>query len=272
MKRLEGEKYVTVGWVPSMISFLRKRMEDARLNFPSHDDEDEENNGDNECPENEQVIEDFLPDLVKKMSKDFDNRFGNIDERQFDGTISRGFMNRQIGIHPTIVLASVLDPRFKSLSCFWMQEDKDSIWSCLLDEMKIYASTIPFNENEDDNGLIHNPRRNANVDHNELDQFLIDLEHEDGDEFILNNNANQNNGDGNENNDQDRITRMCELELNEYRKLPTQNIYNHVNNKFECPLRDFGIIIKNSSQFFLNWLKSSCAFRLHRLLQNAYFL
>ncbi len=139
MKRLEGEKYCTVSWVPTMISFLRKRLGDAMDAHP-YLNNDEESNDDVSKNEEDLVIEDVLPHLLMKLNKDFEERFGNGDDRQFDAVVIRGFLNRQIGIHPTIVIASVLDPRFKSLSCFWMQEDKDAIWNALLAEMKSYLS------------------------------------------------------------------------------------------------------------------------------------
>ena len=44
-------------------------------------------------------------------------------------------MNRQVGVHPAVAIATVLDPRFKLLNGFNNNEDKVRIWDALLAEM-----------------------------------------------------------------------------------------------------------------------------------------
>ena len=238
MKRLEGEKYSTVGWVPSMISFIRKRLDDSSKDFPTNDNSDSDREDNDNVEEN--LIQDFLPDLIMKMKKDFIARFGEGDARQFDGSINRGFLNRQIGIHPLIVIASALDPRFKSLSCFWIQEDKDAIWKSLLDEMVNYAKDNNLYKQDDvdgkDNKAAPNEKDQGN-DKDDLDHFLMDLDQNYGDDEILNDESN-NDEDGIDS-EEDRITRKCMKELNDYRKLQPSSIYGEDRSKFLCPLKDF---------------------------------
>ena len=243
MKKLEGEKYSTVGWVPSMISFLRKRLDDAERQFPSTNEGDADSSGEESQNDSdndqEQLIHDFLPDLVKKMKKDFEARFGNGDARQFDGSIIRGYMNRQIGIHPTIVISSVLDPRFKSLSCFWIQEDKDSIWDTLLDEMVILAKHkgmfTGVEEEQNEGRENENHFGNGN---DELDLFLNDLENDHRDDAIVNDPAN-NVREVNQDQGTDGIRRQCKEELDQYKRLQSLGRYNNETNSFSCPLKDF---------------------------------
>ena len=238
MKRLEGENYSTVGWVPSMVSFLRKRLDDSSREFPSNDNSDSDRE-DNDVVE-ESLIEDFLPDLIMKMKKDFVARFGDGDARQYDGTINRGFLNRQIGIHPLIVIASALDPRFKALSCFWIQEDKDAIWKSLLDEMVNYAKSknlFEDGDNDANNNTVSNKETESGNDKDELDDFLMDLDKNYGDDEILNDQGN-NEEDG-VNSVEDRIFCKCKKELNEYRKLKPSSIFIGDKSKFLCPLQDF---------------------------------
>ena len=236
MKRLEGEKYCTVSWVPTMISFLRKRLQEAKNSYPTLDNENNDIEEDNHDEEEEDLlVEDVLPHLVKKLNIDFDNRWGDGDSRQFDASVSRGFLNRQIGIHPSIVIASVLDPRFKSLSCFWIEEDKSAIWDALLKEMINYATVANVNAPDHVQAVNENDN-NVNLGGNdELDHFLQELEEDHGDDEIIrddNNNAN----DMPRN---DVIIRMCERELKRYRELLPMAVWNNPNKRFVCPLLDF---------------------------------
>ena len=47
------------------------------------------------------------------MLKDFEKRWGVGGEPVFNEIVVRGFMNRQLGVHPCFVIAMCLDPRFK---------------------------------------------------------------------------------------------------------------------------------------------------------------
>ena len=243
MKRLEGDKYCTVSWVPTMISFLRKKLADAKLAYPTLDQEEGDLHDDDEREE-DFLIEDVLPDLIKKMHKDFEDRWGCGDFRQFDASVTRGFMNRQIGIHPSLVIASALDPRFKSLSCFWIEEDKEAIWNALLQEMIVYARNLDPDIRANDE-----PGDNTEVEvevngTDEIDDYLLELEEDHRDDMIV---LNQNLEE--ENNDQrdDRIARMCKRELKIYRELLPLAVWNNPNQRFVCPLLDFWL--PNQSKF-----------------------
>jgi len=49
------------------------------------------------------------------LLKDFEERWVHNDGTVFCGTVRRGKFNRQVGIHPALVVASFLDPRHKQL-------------------------------------------------------------------------------------------------------------------------------------------------------------
>jgi hypothetical protein len=53
--------------------------------------------------------------LAKVLLKDLNCRWGESTSSTYAGTVHRGRMNRQVGVHPVLVTASFLDPRFKSL-------------------------------------------------------------------------------------------------------------------------------------------------------------
>jgi hypothetical protein len=50
----------------------------------------------------------------------------------FDGSIHQGRANQQVGVHPAIAIATVLDPCFKSLNGFENSENKMRIWDALI--------------------------------------------------------------------------------------------------------------------------------------------
>jgi hypothetical protein len=51
--------------------------------------------------------------LAKVLLKDLNCRWG--EPSTYHGIVKRGRMNRQVGVHPALVMASFLDPRFKFL-------------------------------------------------------------------------------------------------------------------------------------------------------------
>ena len=99
---LEGEKYVTSSWVLETIQMLREGLESAKTALPSN--------------KYEQVAQ----NLAKVLLKDLNCRWG--ESSTYDGIVHRGRMNRQIGVHPVLVMASFLDPRFKSLQHLQLRE------------------------------------------------------------------------------------------------------------------------------------------------------
>ena len=96
-KLLEGEKYVTSSWVAMAVSLIRKQLGDMSA--------------------------DEQPDTASKhlaasLLTDFDERWGTGGDNGsfFNPTVQRGIANRQVGIHPHLLIATFLDPRFKSLT------------------------------------------------------------------------------------------------------------------------------------------------------------
>ncbi len=57
---------------------------------------------------------------AKVLLKDLNCRWG--ESSTYDGIVHRGRMNRQVGVHPVLVMASFLDPRFKSLQHLQLRE------------------------------------------------------------------------------------------------------------------------------------------------------
>ena len=50
------------------------------------------------------------------MLSDFEDRWGKSTDPMFTGDVRRGYRGRQVGIHPSLLIASFLDPRWKSLA------------------------------------------------------------------------------------------------------------------------------------------------------------
>ena len=98
-KRLEGDKYVSSSWVAPAIGIVRTRLTDL-ANQPTHPQ-----NGD---PPSKV--------LAKAMLSDFEDRWGKSTDPMFTGAVQRGYRSRQVGIHPALLVASFLDPRWKSLA------------------------------------------------------------------------------------------------------------------------------------------------------------
>jgi len=96
-KLLEGDKYVTASWVAQAVHHIRVKL--TKL-------------GDPEMPESASRT------LAASLLVDFNVRWRNSGEAVFGDTVQRGWGNRQIGIHPVLLLATFLDPRFKRFTAF----------------------------------------------------------------------------------------------------------------------------------------------------------
>ena len=132
-------------------------------------------------------------------------------------------MNRQVGVHPAVAIATVLDPRFKSLNGFDNNDDKVRIWDALLAEMILRADkgTVEEEQETDD----ENPRGNQepaccpvpDADDDDI-AFFIDQNTE----------ANANNNMAQQEHAAlaGGIRERCEMELAAYRQLPSLLIRN----------------------------------------------
>ena len=234
MKRLEGEKYSNIGLVPSCISYLRKTIEEAI----------EENNVSLNQRNDSHT---FLEYIIKNISIDFDQRWGDEDSDQFDGEIIRGRANRQVGMHTVIAIACALDPRNKGLSSY-NETEKDDIWDILTqyatdyaEENGIYADVI----NDKDEGMDNNAPQIDNLDNQNMDEFDRFLSDFNQDEVIPANPGERNN-DNNDNNDNEAdddeenmcpVLAKCYEEVQKYRRL--RSIPYVDNGRILCPLKDF---------------------------------
>lgn len=73
--------------------------------------------------------------LAASLLDDFEPRWGCITV--FDATVVRATRNRQMGIHPALLLATFLDPRFKSLFTIPDEQSQTDIHARVLELMKM---------------------------------------------------------------------------------------------------------------------------------------
>lgn len=77
-----------------------------------------------------------VQNLAKKLLADFRTRWLDDDTNQFDGAVRRGNGHRRCGIHPTVAIATALDPRTKKLGAFRNgTNSRENIWEALLHKM-----------------------------------------------------------------------------------------------------------------------------------------
>jgi hypothetical protein len=161
-KNLEGEHYVTISTIPGYIGALRKLLQKHVVQQANT------------------VEEKKVHNLVNQLFLDFNVRWRGAFDRVFTGEVTCGAYNRQIGIHPTIWLATALDPRFKHLNCIVHEADKQAIWASLLKVMST------FHERMSDQPIDQIPAAGVNEpsdplavdeeDDNELMDLLINAE------------------------------------------------------------------------------------------------
>jgi hypothetical protein len=93
-KILEGEKYVTASLVAQAVNFIKKKLKAM-------------SGGDQ--PENASKV------LSANLLMDFEKRWTGPNNLVFSPNVRRGEQNRQVGIHPYLLIATFLDPRTKDL-------------------------------------------------------------------------------------------------------------------------------------------------------------
>jgi hypothetical protein len=97
---LEGDKYVSISWVPVMVGTIRKKLKVTAEFLPGN------------------TVDAAARNLAKTLYDDFCKRWNDEIAPVFDPTVVRGYMQRQVGIHPLVCLATCMDPCFKSLPTF----------------------------------------------------------------------------------------------------------------------------------------------------------
>ena len=120
---LEGDKYVTISWVPIMVGTIRKKLKETAEFLPGN------------------TVDAAARNLAKTLYDDFCKRWNDETAPLFDDKVVRGYMQRQVGIHPLVCLAMCMDPRFKSLPFFRLDE-KETLWKALLDWMEKMAPFV----------------------------------------------------------------------------------------------------------------------------------
>ena len=157
-KLLEGENYITVSFVPFLISSIRRGLQAVLADANSSD----------------QVVA-----LVTKMLNVFDKHWGTGE----DGTVatdhqSTGPNRRPKGIPLLTLLASLVDPRFKTgpgLS----NEDKSFLWDEILEEMVVLARVDINRRNQQQGPVVPilpvNPEQQVNNNMNNNDDIFAQI-------------------------------------------------------------------------------------------------
>lgn len=112
-KLLEGEKYVTASFVAGAVTTIGTKLK-AIADDPTS----------------------VSADAASSLLTDFEERWRASGVPMFQDTVERGARDRQIGVHPALLIATFLDPRCKSLFSVPDEESKTAIRSRVLQLMK----------------------------------------------------------------------------------------------------------------------------------------
>jgi hypothetical protein len=108
---LEGQEYVTLSFVPYLISVVRKELQEKAENARSY------------------LVRKLAQDMLTDRVKGFNVYWGSgVEDTLFDENEVAGRGNRQKGFPRYTLLAAALDPRSKSLKGFGFL-DKAKIWA-----------------------------------------------------------------------------------------------------------------------------------------------
>jgi hypothetical protein len=99
---LEGESYVTISLVPQVINTLRQNLRAALA-----------------VPDNSEYVTSLLTDLQHSFVEDWGS---GVPDTMFDEHLEVGRRNRHVGFRVCHMVASFLDPRFKKLSIFGIND------------------------------------------------------------------------------------------------------------------------------------------------------
>lgn len=205
---LEGEKYVTISWIPTALQGIRKQLtavvEDAAIDTEAQR---------------------AVKNLATRLLHDFRTRW--LDERDvnqpaFTGNVIRGTYNRQYGIHPIISIATALDPRFKKLKSYSIG-DQERIWDALLKKSQLRGLFLhPEEVCQVVDPIVEVPEANVVRAASATDYFheLIDSESDEEVEVDL----------------LQQIPQQCSDEIEAYRKLPRLPIKRGRTNTYNNPL------------------------------------
>lgn len=213
-KHLEGEKYVTISFIPLMIENIEKRLKSYLL-----------------CPQSN----DNVKELVQRMINDHQIRWGKDHMQKFNSTVLRGNRNRQVGLHPIVVLSTALDPRLKNLTFLHDDEEKNCVWAYVLENMMDIAKTSIQNQDYPITNS-SNSEHGVNCDlDSDTEDFFDEIHHS---QNIPTNNENETN-----NHNSEHLRLVCQQELSSYQQHKLLEIYaiNEGKKTINCPLKKFWI-------------------------------
>jgi hAT family dimerisation domain. len=154
-KFLEGEKYVTSSMVIPCLKDIRNKL----------------------TIQSQQGEETASKTLATKLLLDFEERWGTSNAPVFNENVRRGGKTRQAGIHPSLVIAHFLDPRFKNLSQVNDPESRLSVKGRVLQLMKEYETKNNENSQQhlhnNDDETLHQGRREIIHGHHDSDECLF---------------------------------------------------------------------------------------------------
>jgi hypothetical protein len=128
---LEANQYVT----SSLVHFLCQCIEEHLDQFMIPTDDPPSDLEDHQEPAD--GLQDSIVELAGIMLEDFQSRWGNLSRPwPKDGVVLRGRMRRQVGVHPNLLIATAVDPRFKAMSKI-DEDQQEEIKSHLLIQMVI---------------------------------------------------------------------------------------------------------------------------------------
>ena len=233
-KYLEGEKYVTISWIPHMIKNIHKRLEES-LHLATDPDDPNES----------------VKNLIERLIADFEKRWFHNGTLQFHKNVVRGHYNRQIGIHPFVSISTALDPRFKNLHIYDNISDREKVWKEIHLLMVEVAKNISINC-ADFNEVTIVSECNSNTN-NEIDLDIEDMINEiESTQAPRHQTFNENNNAATNNN---HFYELCSTELESYKKissLPIRQCDSAGNKHFTCPLKDFWLVKKDQFPILYN--------------------
>ena len=223
-KYLEGETYVTVSWIPHMIKNIHKKLEESLHLATDPDDQD-----------------DNVKYFVERLINDFEKRWFHDGVLKFHDSVIQGNYNRQIGIHPFVSIATVLDPRFKNLCFYDNENDKEKLWTKIHTLMVEVAKKISTNLEESNSENVTNTIQNKKID-SDFEDFINEIEC-DQNSYLQIMNGNEDTTTANS-----YFKNLCNIELESYKKtasLQIRKLDTFGNKVFTCPLKDFWLVKKD---------------------------
>lgn len=79
----------------------------------------------------------YIKELAKKLLEGFDKQWILNDDDSFDDMdVQQADQKRQVGVHPVLLVATYLDPRFKELKVIESENNRTKVKNCVRDLME----------------------------------------------------------------------------------------------------------------------------------------